>query len=97
MLSSHNVFAVLVFMNELFICSGCNKECPIDKRPLTENDLFADSCIEREILHLKVKCPHASLGCNNQVELRYIEDHIHACIYQVRLFIIDVRSLILLA
>ncbi|RXG52336.1 TNF receptor-associated factor 3, partial [Armadillidium vulgare] len=66
----------------LSVLSGCSKECPIDKNPLSETDLFHDSCIEREVLELRVKCPNSSLGCRSQVDLRYIEDHIHACVYQ---------------
>ncbi|KAK7083257.1 TNF receptor-associated factor 6, partial [Halocaridina rubra] len=56
--------------------------CPVDNTPLAESDLFVDSCAEREILQLKVKCPNNSLGCSLIVDLMYIEHHTHACSYQ---------------
>ena len=66
------------------LISGCRSQCPIDKEPLDETTLFRDSCIEREILQLKVICPNCALGCPTRVLLKHIEQHLQACIYQVR-------------
>ncbi|XP_066980172.1 TNF receptor-associated factor 6-like [Macrobrachium rosenbergii] len=64
----------------IFNClSESSSRCPVDNTPLLESDLFADSCAEREILQLKVKCPNHALGCSTVVDLMYIEHHTQAC------------------
>ncbi|XP_068219755.1 TNF receptor-associated factor 6-like isoform X2 [Palaemon carinicauda] len=67
----------------IFNClsESCSR-CPVDNTPLLESDLFADSCAEREILQLKVKCPNNALGCQTIVDLMYIEHHTQACSFQ---------------
>ncbi|XP_064094877.1 TNF receptor-associated factor 6-A-like isoform X2 [Macrobrachium nipponense] len=72
----------------IFNClSESSSRCPVDNTPLLESDLFADSCAEREILQLKVKCPNHALGCSTVVDLMYIEHHTQACSCQVILLI----------
>lgn len=67
----------------IFNClSESISRCPVDNTPLLEKDLFPDSCAEREILQLKVKCPNHALGCNSVVDLMYIEHHTQACSFQ---------------
>ncbi|XP_045603666.1 TNF receptor-associated factor 6 isoform X2 [Procambarus clarkii] len=65
--------------------SESSNRCPIDNTPLTEADLFPDSCAEREILQLKVKCPNHALGCTRTIDLMYIEHHTQACSFQLHL------------
>ncbi|XP_071513503.1 TNF receptor-associated factor 6-like [Panulirus ornatus] len=62
--------------------SESSNRCPIDNLPLSETDLFLDSCAEREILQLCIKCPNHALGCTRIVELMYIEHHTQACSFQ---------------
>lgn len=67
----------------IFNCmSESSSRCPVDNTPLTEVDLFPDSCAEREILQLSVKCPNHGLGCRRTVDLMYIEHHTQACSFQ---------------
>ncbi|CAL4199695.1 unnamed protein product, partial [Meganyctiphanes norvegica] len=56
--------------------------CPLDNKVLTENDMFPDSCVEREILQLRVKCPNYTLGCSRMVDLNYVEHHTQGCDFQ---------------
>ncbi|KAG7159314.1 TNF receptor-associated factor 6-A-like [Homarus americanus] len=57
--------------------------CPIDNTPLTEADLFPDSCAEREILQLKpVMCPNE---CAATVLQRELEQHLTCeCVLRVK-------------
>lgn len=71
------------FLTFYIYCSESSSRCPIDNYPLSETDLFLDSCAEREILQLCIKCPNHALGCTRIVELMYIEHHTQACSFQV--------------
>ncbi|KAK3891733.1 hypothetical protein Pcinc_004378 [Petrolisthes cinctipes] len=62
--------------------SESSRRCPVDNNPLTEADLFPDSCAEREILQLTVRCPNHTLGCSYNINLQYIDNHTQACPYQ---------------
>lgn len=62
--------------------------CPIDNTELTATDVFADACIEREVLELEVRCPGNTHGCKRVVSLRNLQPHIQACNYQVILLFI---------
>nr|AKD94181.1 tumor necrosis factor receptor-associated factor 6 [Portunus trituberculatus]AKD94182.1 tumor necrosis factor receptor-associated factor 6 [Portunus trituberculatus] len=62
--------------------SESSRRCPIDNTPLKETDLFPDSCAEREVLQLRVRCPNTSLGCTQVLDLMYIEHHTQACSFQ---------------
>lgn len=62
--------------------SESSRRCPIDNTPLKETDLFPDSCAEREVLQLRVRCPNTSLGCSQVLDLMYIEHHTQACSFQ---------------
>ncbi|XP_076035019.1 TNF receptor-associated factor 6-like [Oratosquilla oratoria] len=69
--------------NCILCCSnGSMVRCPVDNTLMSERDLFPDSCAEREILQLKVKCPNQSLGCTQKLDLMYIDHHTHACVFQ---------------
>lgn len=74
-----------ISVNFVFCNSESSSRCPVDNTPLTEADLFPDSCAEREILQLSVKCPNHGLGCRRTVDLMYIEHHTQACSFQVNL------------
>lgn len=69
--------------NCIFNCISEGKcHCPLDNKVLTENDMFPDSCVEREILQLRVKCPNYTLGCSRTVDLNYVDAHTQGCDYQ---------------
>ncbi|XP_013877582.1 TNF receptor-associated factor 3 isoform X3 [Austrofundulus limnaeus] len=61
------------------ILSGPNPTCPTDKEPLFKDKIFKDVCCHREIMALKVFCRSEANGCQEQMSLQQIPDHLNVC------------------
>lgn len=54
--------------------------CPVDRQPLTANQLKPASRILRNLLsRLNIKCDNASLGCTAVVKLDVLSNHCLEC------------------
>ncbi|XP_062379279.1 TNF receptor-associated factor 3 isoform X1 [Sardina pilchardus] len=58
-----------------------NPVCPADKEPLFEDKIFRDVCCHREIMALKVYCRSQKNGCQEQMSLQQVMDHLNVCPY----------------
>ncbi|XP_065654981.1 TNF receptor-associated factor 5 isoform X4 [Hydra vulgaris] len=55
--------------------------CPIDKEPITDNEVFQDKHLMREIGQLKCYCNNKDAGCVWKGELLEIQKHLDGCNY----------------
>lgn len=62
-----------------------NNCCPIDNKPLTENDLFPDNFTRREIQNMRKSCPNSSFGCQISISPLDMDTHILECSFRERL------------
>ncbi|XP_029982276.1 TNF receptor-associated factor 3-like isoform X3 [Sphaeramia orbicularis] len=53
--------------------------CPADMEPLFKDKIFRDVCCHREIMALKVYCRSEANGCQEQMSLQQIPDHLNVC------------------
>ncbi|XP_075963283.1 TNF receptor-associated factor 3 isoform X2 [Anarhichas minor] len=53
--------------------------CPADMQPLFKDKIFRDVCCHREIMALKVYCRSEANGCEEQMSLQQIPDHLNVC------------------
>ncbi|XP_063039796.1 TNF receptor-associated factor 3 isoform X2 [Engraulis encrasicolus] len=63
------------------LLSKPNPVCPADKEPLFEDKIFRDVCCHREIMALKVYCRSQKNGCQEQMSLQQVMDHLNICPY----------------
>ncbi|CAN9501908.1 unnamed protein product [Ophioblennius macclurei] len=56
-----------------------NPVCPVDMEPLFKDKIFRDVCCHREIMALKVHCRSEANGCQEQMSLQQIPDHLNVC------------------
>uniref|UniRef100_H3CA66 TNF receptor-associated factor n=1 Tax=Tetraodon nigroviridis TaxID=99883 RepID=H3CA66_TETNG len=56
-----------------------NPVCPADMEPLFKDKIFRDVCCHREIMALKVYCRSEANGCQEQMRLQQIPDHLNVC------------------
>uniref|UniRef100_A0A665UL91 TNF receptor-associated factor n=1 Tax=Echeneis naucrates TaxID=173247 RepID=A0A665UL91_ECHNA len=61
------------------ILSQSNPVCPADMEPLFKDKIFRDVCCHREIMALKVYCRSEPNGCQEQMSLHQIPDHLNVC------------------
>uniref|UniRef100_A0A8C6L122 TNF receptor-associated factor n=1 Tax=Nothobranchius furzeri TaxID=105023 RepID=A0A8C6L122_NOTFU len=61
------------------ILSLQNPVCPADMEPLFKDKIFKDVCCHREIMALKVFCRSEANGCQEQMSLQQIPDHLNVC------------------
>uniref|UniRef100_A0A669DH48 TNF receptor-associated factor n=1 Tax=Oreochromis niloticus TaxID=8128 RepID=A0A669DH48_ORENI len=61
------------------ILSRPNPVCPADMEPLFRDKIFKDVCCHREIMSLKVYCRSEANGCQEQMSLQQIPDHLNVC------------------
>ncbi|XP_035466076.1 TNF receptor-associated factor 3 isoform X1 [Scophthalmus maximus] len=61
------------------ILSQPNPVCPADMEPLFKDKIFRDVCCHREIMALKVYCRSEANGCQEQMSLHQIPDHLNVC------------------
>uniref|UniRef100_A0A8C4HQ89 TNF receptor-associated factor n=1 Tax=Dicentrarchus labrax TaxID=13489 RepID=A0A8C4HQ89_DICLA len=61
------------------ILSHPNPVCPADREPLFKDKIFRDVCCHREIMALKVYCRSEANGCQEQMSLQQIPDHLNVC------------------
>ncbi|XP_037341754.1 TNF receptor-associated factor 3 isoform X1 [Pungitius pungitius] len=61
------------------ILSHPNPVCPADMEPLFKDKIFRDVCCHREIMALKVYCRSEANGCQEQMSLQQIPDHLNVC------------------
>ncbi|XP_054653693.1 TNF receptor-associated factor 3 isoform X2 [Dunckerocampus dactyliophorus] len=61
------------------ILSRPNPVCPADMEPLFSNKIFRDVCCHREIMALKVCCRCENKGCQEQMSLQQIPEHLTVC------------------
>ncbi|XP_041827441.1 TNF receptor-associated factor 3 [Melanotaenia boesemani] len=61
------------------ILSHQNPVCPADMGPLFKDKIFRDVCCHREIMALKVYCRSKANGCQEQMSLQQIPDHLNVC------------------
>uniref|UniRef100_A0AAQ5YWY3 TNF receptor-associated factor n=1 Tax=Amphiprion ocellaris TaxID=80972 RepID=A0AAQ5YWY3_AMPOC len=61
------------------ILSHQNPMCPADREPLFKDKIFRDVCCHREIMALKVYCRSEANGCQEQMSLQQIPDHLNVC------------------
>ncbi|XP_054913055.1 TNF receptor-associated factor 3 [Poeciliopsis prolifica] len=61
------------------ILSHSNPVCPADREPLFKDKIFRDVCCQREIMALKVFCRSKANGCQEQMSLQQIPDHLNVC------------------
>uniref|UniRef100_A0A674MTH6 TNF receptor-associated factor n=1 Tax=Takifugu rubripes TaxID=31033 RepID=A0A674MTH6_TAKRU len=61
------------------ILSHPNPVCPADTEPLFKDKVFRDVCCHREIMALKVYCRSEANGCQEQMRLQQIPDHLNTC------------------
>uniref|UniRef100_A0A3Q3LDC6 TNF receptor-associated factor n=1 Tax=Mastacembelus armatus TaxID=205130 RepID=A0A3Q3LDC6_9TELE len=61
------------------ILSHPNPVCPADREPLFKDKIFRDVCCHREIMALKVYCRSEGNGCQEQMSLHQIPDHLNVC------------------
>ncbi|XP_047200868.1 TNF receptor-associated factor 3 [Girardinichthys multiradiatus] len=61
------------------ILSHSNPVCPADMEPLFKDKIFRDVCCHREIMALKVFCRSKPNGCQEQMSLQQIPDHLNVC------------------
>nr|XP_057946215.1 TNF receptor-associated factor 3-like isoform X2 [Doryrhamphus excisus]XP_057947000.1 TNF receptor-associated factor 3-like isoform X2 [Doryrhamphus excisus] len=61
------------------ILSRPNPVCPADMEPLFSNKIFRDVCCHREIMTLKVHCRSENKGCQEQMSLQQIPEHLNVC------------------
>nr|XP_046269875.1 TNF receptor-associated factor 3 [Scatophagus argus]XP_046269876.1 TNF receptor-associated factor 3 [Scatophagus argus]XP_046269877.1 TNF receptor-associated factor 3 [Scatophagus argus]XP_046269878.1 TNF receptor-associated factor 3 [Scatophagus argus] len=61
------------------LLSHPNPVCPADKEPLFIDKIFRDVCCHREIMALKVYCRSEANGCQEQMSLQQIPDHLNVC------------------
>nr|QEF75664.1 TNF receptor associated factor 3 [Larimichthys crocea] len=61
------------------ILSHPNPVCPADMEPLFKDEIFRDVCCHREIMALKVYCRSEANGCQEQMSLQQIPDHLNVC------------------
>ncbi|XP_056282259.1 TNF receptor-associated factor 3 isoform X1 [Pseudoliparis swirei] len=61
------------------ILSHPNPVCPADMEPLFKDKIFRDVCCHREIMALKVDCRSEANGCQEQMSLQQIPDHLNVC------------------
>ncbi|XP_034051477.1 TNF receptor-associated factor 3 [Thalassophryne amazonica] len=61
------------------ILSHPNPVCPVDMEPLFKEKIFRDVCCHREIMALKVFCRSEANGCQEQMSLQQIPDHLNVC------------------
>lgn len=55
--------------------------CPMDQIVIKRSHIYPDAFAKREVLGLKVKCPHHVHGCQLQLTLRNAEEHKLVCTY----------------
>lgn len=65
----------------LNLLSKPNPVCPADKEPLFEDKIFRDVCCHREIMALKVFCRSQKNGCQEQMSLQQVMEHLNVCAY----------------
>ncbi|XP_053700477.1 TNF receptor-associated factor 3 isoform X1 [Synchiropus splendidus] len=63
------------------ILSRPNPVCPADMEPLVSNKIFRDVCCHREIMALMVHCRCENNGCQEQMSLQQIPDHLIVCLF----------------
>ncbi|KAM4541863.1 TNF receptor-associated factor 3 [Odontesthes bonariensis] len=61
------------------ILSHQNPVCPADMEPLFKDKIFRDVCCHREIMALKVYCRSEANGCQEQMSLQQIPEHLNVC------------------
>ncbi|XP_008294917.1 TNF receptor-associated factor 3 isoform X2 [Stegastes partitus] len=61
------------------ILSHQNPVCPADKESLFKDKIFRDVCCHREIMALRVYCRSEANGCQEQMSLQQIPDHLNVC------------------
>ncbi|KAJ6646612.1 TNF receptor-associated factor 6 [Pseudolycoriella hygida] len=61
-----------------------NNCCPIDNKPLTENDLFPDNFTRREIQNMRKLCPNSSHGCQISTSPLEMDSHLLECSFRER-------------
>lgn len=61
------------------ILSRQNPVCPADMEPLFKDKIFRDVCCHREIMALKVYCRSEANGCQEQMSLQQVPDHLNVC------------------
>uniref|UniRef100_H2MYY6 TNF receptor-associated factor n=1 Tax=Oryzias latipes TaxID=8090 RepID=H2MYY6_ORYLA len=64
-------------INDILSCP--NPVCPADMEPLFKDKIFRDVCCHREIMALKVYCRSEANGCQEQMSLQQIPDHVNVC------------------
>ncbi|XP_024120709.1 TNF receptor-associated factor 3 [Oryzias melastigma] len=64
-------------INDILSCP--NPVCPADMEPLFKDKIFRDVCCHREIMALKVYCRSEANGCQEQMSLQQIPDHLNVC------------------
>ncbi|KAK1160712.1 TNF receptor-associated factor 3-like isoform X1 [Acipenser oxyrinchus oxyrinchus] len=70
-------------------CESCIRDllclqppiCPADGEPLYEDKIFTDVCCRREIMGLKVFCRNEKNGCQEQMTLQLLLEHLQDCPY----------------
>lgn len=61
-----------------------NYFCPIDNKPLTENDIFPDNFTRREIQNMRKPCPNSSNGCQISISPLEMNTHVLECLFRER-------------
>lgn len=61
------------FLEKHFSFRNSNPQCPLDKEPLSEREVFKDVCCQREVLTLICYCKNRKYGCEWKKELLYLE------------------------
>lgn len=72
-----------------FFFRNKNNCCPIDNKPLTENDLFPDNFTRREIQSMRKPCPNSSHGCQISISPLEMDGHILECSFRERITAIE--------
>lgn len=70
-------------------CRKKNNCCPIDNKPLTENDLFPDNFTRREIQNMRKPCPNFTFGCQKSISPLEMETHLLDCSFRERITVIE--------
>jgi hypothetical protein len=61
---------------------GTQGICPIDKKPITDQDIHLDQAKDNEISNLLCICPNEQIGCYWEGKIKELEQHANSCMVE---------------
>jgi len=55
--------------------------CPLDKQPITDEQIYLDKARQNEIYNLSCVCPKLQFGCHWKGIIKNLEEHARSCIF----------------